>query len=63
MSTAVITLWYRVGPCLVEKNLAALAAAGVADSEQHAVVVVVVYRLAEAERPDDNCEKIFQFLL
>ena len=45
------------------KNLAALAAAVVADSEQHAVVVVVVYHLAEAERPDDNCEKIFQFLL
>ena len=54
MSKAVITLWYRVGPCLVEKNLAALAAAVVADSEQHAVVVVVVYHLAEAERPADN---------
>ena len=47
----------------MEKNLAALAAAGVADSEQHAVVVVVVYHLAEAEPPADNCEKIFQFLL
>ena len=47
----------------MEKNLAALAAAVVADSEQHAVVVVVVYHLAEAEPPADNCEKIFQFLL
>ena len=52
----------------MEKSLAALAAAAaavaavVAGTVQQAVVVVV-YRLAEAERPDDNCEKIFQFLL